>query len=648
MTFTVTPEPDHLPPRVRIDVGTDDPDKPFESLMVYRDGHLLREQPVPGGPQAVAFDYEAPFGVPVTYTVEGGMLLPSEPDWTENWADLADWEGQTEAFTVADGKASSILTGAAITRAAAGTIERVEVTDPSYVRLELLGVSGAVVASVQVGVNTVASGMSAATVPGSGSFSLILTNGTMLVVGPGASAAVTYDGDPVTVRVVGLGVSYPEAPSIPIPAIAAGIATDSAGNVYVSDVAEGRVRKLSPAGTLLMSITTPQPSKVFVGVADKIYVTSVGDRGFRRFAADGSPELTRSLGYTPQGITADSSGRIFVTDGQHSILEYGPGGGAAGEFAAAPVVRDLGVDAAGNVYVVSNGAQIRKFNPSGTLTQTFAVAGAQSIDVAADGTMYVACGDGTVRRIDPAGFAEATIATGQIAGVATDSDGDVYVANATAATVKKFIATTPSVGSITETPTSSPEPFFGSLTDSLDVTEAWLIHPTFNTLSCSIDAGQHNFRDVGINVARATKSALTRASKAARHDPQDAEFAVVFTSGARSPGEWEMLLHARTLPDRDTVTALCRDQSPLLLRSPAGWVWDLPDGWYSVGDLGETRPREGLHHADRQISLPLTPVPEPTARLAASWTFAQDLMRNPTFADSLAEFPTFLERLVGP
>lgn len=191
-------------------------------------------------------------------------------------------------------------------------------------------------------------------------------------------------------------------------------------------------------------------------------------------------------------------------------------------------------------------------------------------------------------------------------------------------------------------------PFTYTAETWLDINEAWLIHPTFPSLSVSIDPGQHRFRDSGVNVDRTTKSSKTRAARSTRHEPYGRKRAVVITSGSRAAAEWTLVLRTMTLEDRDSVEAVTEDQTPLLLRTPVGWTWDLPDDWYSVGDYSEDRPRPRLDSPERLISLPLTPVDPPIVRQAPVWTYGTDLLLNPTYGDSLAEFPTYFDRLVGP
>jgi hypothetical protein len=415
MTFTVTPEPQHQPPRVRIEISSDDVAKPFTSLTVLRDGDPIREQPFLGGSEVTVFDYEAPFGVPVTYSADGAVGTYS-PIHDEQWTSLAGWTQQ---------------------------------------------------------------------------------NGT-----PSISGSHLHD-----------------------------------GSVY------------------------------------------------------------RALAFPPSGRIV-SQGLLFATTGENrgARLNFG------------------WIDLFANRDNESFYAGTNKIAVSG-LSSPFTVTWAEGA-----ATLVTVAGRWVLNSNEPAG---------NVLSPYTDTRGGAYVDDF-------VVSTATEVG------------FAGSATDVLDVDEAWLIHPTFSALSCSIDRGQHKFRDDGINVARATKSSVARGTKATRHDPVGDQDAVFFSSGPRSKGEWTLVLRTRQLSDRDTAVAICDDHAPLLLRCPVGWVWDLPDGWYQVGETEESRPKEGLHHPDREISLPLVPTRAPALRLAAAWTFGMDLLRNPTFADSLAEFPTFLDRLVGP
>lgn len=88
-TFTVTPEPDHVPPRMRLDFDTGSSDV-FLDLTVTRDASPLRSQAPAGSATSLMYDYDADFGIPVTYTAEGSVSSFSTV-LDETWADLTDW-----------------------------------------------------------------------------------------------------------------------------------------------------------------------------------------------------------------------------------------------------------------------------------------------------------------------------------------------------------------------------------------------------------------------------------------------------------------------------------------------------------------------------------------------------------------------------
>jgi sugar lactone lactonase YvrE len=243
-----------------------------------------------------------------------------------------------------------------------------------------------------------------------------------------------------------------------------GVATDSSGNVYVADVRNYTIRKITPAGV----VTT------LAGLA--------GIRG----SADGTGSAARF--WYPSGVATDSSGNVYVADyANNTIRKITPEGvvttlaGLAGSYGSADGTGSaarfnspagVGTDSSGNVYVAdSYNNTIRKITPAGLVTTLAGLAGITgSADgtgsaarfiypsrVATDssGTVYVAdSNNNTIRKITPAG-AVTTLAglagvnpgsadgTGSAArfngpsGVATDSSGNVYVGDEGNNTIRK-------------------------------------------------------------------------------------------------------------------------------------------------------------------------------------------------------------------
>ena len=89
-----------------------------------------------------------------------------------------------------------------------------------------------------------------------------------------------------------------------------GLALDGAGNLYLSQWAQNRVRKVSPDGI----ITTVAGSGPSTGVVP-------GD-----FGGDGGPDTAARL-YWPEGLAVDAAGNLFIADtGNHRIRKVSPEG----------------------------------------------------------------------------------------------------------------------------------------------------------------------------------------------------------------------------------------------------------------------------------------------------------------------------------
>jgi sugar lactone lactonase YvrE len=230
-----------------------------------------------------------------------------------------------------------------------------------------------------------------------------------------------------------------------------GVATDSAGNVYLADDGNSTIRKITPAGV----VTTLAGTAGVIGSTDAIGAA----------ASFGSPE----------GVATDSAGNVYVSD-NNIIRKITPAGAvstlagtvgsvgstdATGAAASFLVRKGVATDSARNVYVADLGnITIRKITPSGAVTtlagsgvtgRTDAAGTAARFNlphaVATDsaGNVYlVDSGNNIIRKITPAGVVTtladtagvpccATGGTGPSArpfwptGVATDSADNVYV-----------------------------------------------------------------------------------------------------------------------------------------------------------------------------------------------------------------------------
>ncbi|MFF8868320.1 hypothetical protein ACF08B_40545, partial [Streptomyces sp. NPDC015139] len=192
------------------------------------------------------------------------------------------------------------------------------------------------------------------------------------------------------------------------------VAVDGAGNLYIADGGNHRVRKVTPDGI----------------------ITTVAGNGQAGFVSDGGPAVATKLHY-PWGVAVDKDGNLYIGDRHnhrvrkvtpHGIITTVAGNGIAGYVAdGGPAVATslhypaaVAVDGAGNLYIGDgHNHRVRK--------------------VAANGVITTVAGNGVAGYI-----ADGGPAVGQQLyysyGVAVAPSGDLYIADASNHRVRKVFA----------------------------------------------------------------------------------------------------------------------------------------------------------------------------------------------------------------
>jgi sugar lactone lactonase YvrE len=183
-----------------------------------------------------------------------------------------------------------------------------------------------------------------------------------------------------------------------------GVAVDHSGNVYIADFLNNRVRMVSPGGV----------------------ITTIAGNGNSGFSGDGGPATSAQLSQ-PAGLAVDAAGNLYIADSNNSVVRKvtpagvistvaGTGGsqGYSGDGAAATSAKmmapfGLAVDSAGNLYIADFYGWIRKVTASTGVIST--IAGNGSVGYSGDG--------------GPATAAQFYYPVG----VALDVAGNVYVAD---------------------------------------------------------------------------------------------------------------------------------------------------------------------------------------------------------------------------
>ena len=275
----------------------------------------------------------------------------------------------------------------------------------------------------------------------------------------GAVTTLAGSGLPGNVDATGTAASF-SAPSA--------IVLDKSGNLYVADVNNAAIRKVTPAGV----VTTR-------------YVSSA--TGFENATG------TAASFNLPSAVAVDSAGNIYVGDTFNlairkitpsavvtTLAGSGKGGSADGLGAAASFqeIYGVAVDSLGNVYVADTVNQrIRKISPAGDVTtlagsgdlgaadgQGSAASFADPMGIAVDSSNNVYVADNRsnlIRKISPTGLvstlagsltADSVVRTGfdngvsaaatfnQPQGIAVDGEGNVYVADTGNHAIRKITA----------------------------------------------------------------------------------------------------------------------------------------------------------------------------------------------------------------
>ena len=196
-----------------------------------------------------------------------------------------------------------------------------------------------------------------------------------------------------------------------------GVAVDGAGNVYVADTLNNRIRKVTPAGTIqtiagggqgndggpAVNASLDQPPSVAVDGAGNVYIADRGHSAIRKvtaagtirtvagglspfgFAGDGGPATKASL-YFPCCVAIDSTGALYIADSDNARIRKvlpsgtigtiagngqrgfaGDGGPAINAFLWQPV--GVALDTAGNFYFTDSGnLRVRKVTPAGIIS----------------------------------------------------------------------------------------------------------------------------------------------------------------------------------------------------------------------------------------------------------------------------------------
>ena len=259
-----------------------------------------------------------------------------------------------------------------------------------------------------------------------------------------------------------------------------GVAVDSVGNVYIADAANHVIEKVTPSGTLSVIAGTGEqgsptagpatsssfdyPTGVAVDASNNLYVADLFNNVVEKITPSGTLSIFAGTGTSgvptagkatssqlsyPQGVAVDSVGNVYIADAANHVIEKVTpsgtlsiiaGNGTRGHPTAGPATSSnlngpsgVAVDFAGNVVIADRDNNVvEKVTPSGTLS------------------VIAGTGEPGSPTAGPATSSSFNYPTG----VAVDASGNVYIADENNYLIEKVALVTPTTPAIANLPRS--------------------------------------------------------------------------------------------------------------------------------------------------------------------------------------------------
>jgi uncharacterized protein (TIGR03437 family) len=280
-----------------------------------------------------------------------------------------------------------------------------------------------------------------------------------------------------------------------------GIAVDSAGAIYVADADDNRVRKIGLDGTIRTIAGTgiagfqgdggpataallSHPYGLAMDAIGNLYIADLGNARIRKVSIDGNIQTIAGGGFVvpggngdggpaiksqllqPRNVAVESDGMLYISDfGAHRVYQVTPygilttlagtgnagfgGDGNLAQFAQLKSPAGLACDSNGTLYIADSGNnRIRKVF-RGIISTVYSTTGPTGLAMSAAGSLYVA---------SASYFGTSSKSIGGVApvrDVAVDRNGIAYVTNG------QFVRKVAASGAVTNVAGSGNSRYFG-------------------------------------------------------------------------------------------------------------------------------------------------------------------------------------------
>ena len=340
-----------------------------------------------------------------------------------------------------------------------------------------------------------------------------------------------------------------------------GVALDGAGNLYIADSENHRIRRVDGTGSIATiagmgergyggdgapagAAQLAEPTGVVLDGAGNLYIADAGNHRIRRVDSSGIITTVAAGLHNPGGVAVDHSGNLYIADTQnHRVRRVDPSGnlttiagirerGFSGDGGLAVGAQlnfpgGVAVDGSGNLYIADTwNDRIRRVDGATTITTVAGIGkgsdsggsgpaaeatlnGPQGVAVDGSGNLYIAdTWNHRIRRVDISGVLATIAGTGQggfggdgglaataqlnyPTGVAVDDEGKVYVADSKNHCIRVLTRLPPPPGAPTRLKAAAVSPFRIDLSwrDNSDEEEGFRVQRRVEGSSQWIDIG---------------------------------------------------------------------------------------------------------------------------------------------------------------
>jgi DNA-binding beta-propeller fold protein YncE len=694
VTITATADPAFSPARNQITIELE-PGQVMESIAVYRNQagtrELIRQQPAAGFDFVNAYDYEALYEVPASYSAEIIYLGAGDVVFSEAWAALTAW-------TVTNGPNGGTwsVSGGKLARSGRGDIlaNVTHALTPGRYQIRFLtpptGVSTIDFGgfSIDVEKSRLVVGTTSTTfVPGTGEWLIEITPTAVGITTTAGNYSLTANVEATRIQIIAPAKTRTHLRKFTTTDQVRALAYNPvSGEIIALDHTLGRARRYNPTtGAFLGYVGTGTTGSgngqlndawsVACGADGSIYIAETGNIRVQKFTSAGAYVTKWGTSGSADGQFSDPSGiavhpvtgNVWVTDWIADrvqvftptgtfVSKFGNSGSTNGNFDRA---YHLAFDSAGNAYILDAGNnRVQKFTAAGVYSTKWGTYGSgngqlnnpNGIAVDTSGYVYVTDASSRIQMFSSTGSYLETVATnGTANGFVRDTNGltvganVLYVGDSGNTRIQGFGTYTTAVDDITVSAYERP---VTTTLNSADVTlapaTAWMIHPARPALSVPVfydDLERAGLRDIGPVVNRATSTV---------HSVLGSAKSIAVTTGPRQDDAVRLVIATRTAAERQAIKGLVADQWPILIRVPPSWELDFDEGYFAVGDVEVSRLVQSYATPARLVALPLEAVESPiVSQENTGWSWAALVAEFPTWADVYTAFETWADVLVN-